>query len=104
MLESLKKGFIDCLKITLVFTFVFSLILGDFRLKSLLITFSVSALYSYGIGFGNGIINSILDRRWDWLEQTNLRVYFGIISTILYTIPVVLGIDYLTFVSMHLVN
>jgi sensor histidine kinase YesM len=98
MLESLKKGFIDCLKITLVFTFVFSLILGDFRLKSLLITFSVSALYSYGIGFGNGIINSILDRRWDWLEQTNLRVYFGIISTILYTIPVVLGIDYLTFV------
>ena len=98
MLESLKKGFIDCLKITLVFTLVFSLILGDFRLKSLLITFSVSALYSYGIGFGNGIINFVLDRRWDWLEQTNLRVYFGIISTVLYTIPVVLSIDYLTFV------
>jgi sensor histidine kinase YesM len=98
MPESLKKGFIDCLKITLVFTLVFSLIQADFRLKSLLIIFSVSALYSYGIGFGNGIINSILDRRWDWLEQTNLRVYFGIISTILYTVPVVLGIDYLTFV------
>ncbi|MBX9807234.1 MAG: histidine kinase [Flavobacteriaceae bacterium] len=97
-LESLKKGFIDSLKITLVFTLVFSLLQADFRPKSLAITFLVSALYSYGIGFGNGFINAILDRRWDWLEQTNLRVYFGIISTILYTVPVVLGIDYLTFV------
>jgi hypothetical protein len=97
-LESLKKGFIDSLKITLVFTLVFSLVQADFRPKTLSITFLVSALYSYGIGFGNGFINAILNRRWDWLEQTNLRVYFGIICTILYTVPVVLGIDYLTFV------
>jgi hypothetical protein len=97
-LVSLKKGFIDCFKIAMVFTLVFSLMQADFSPKTLLITFLVSALYSYGIGFGNGIINDILDLRWDWLEQTNLRVYFGIISTILYTIPVVLGIDYLTFV------
>jgi len=96
--ETLKKGFVDCFKIALVFTLVFSLIQADFSPKTLLTTFSVSALYSYGIGFGNGFINTILDRRWNWLEQTNLRVYFGIISTILYTVPVVLGIDYLTFV------
>ena len=97
-LEGIKKGFIDCLKITLVFTLVFSLLQGDFSPQSLLTTFLVSALYSYGIGFGNGLINDILDRRWNWLEQTNLRVYFGIFCTILYTVPVVLGIDYLTFV------
>lgn len=95
---TLKKGFIDSFKISLVFTLVFSLVQADFRPKTLLITFLVSALYSYGIGFGNGLINAILDRRWNWLEQTNLRVYFGIICTILYTVPVVLGIDYLTFV------
>jgi hypothetical protein len=98
ILDTLKKGFIDCFKITMVFTLVFSLIQGDFRPYSLLITFSVSALYSYGIGFGNGIINDILDRRWDWLQQTNLRVSFGVVCTLLYTVPVVLGIDYLTFV------
>jgi sensor histidine kinase YesM len=98
ILLSIKKGFIDCLKITLVFTLVFSIIQVDFRAESLLTTFLVSAMYSYGIGFGNGIVNDALDRRWDWLEQTNLRVYFGIICTILYTVPVVLGIDYLTFV------
>lgn len=97
-LEGIKKGFIDCLKITLVFTLFFSLVQGNFSSESLLFTFLISASYSYGIGFGNGLINDILDRRWNWLEQTNLRVYFGIIATILYTIPAVLVINYLTFV------
>jgi len=102
--ETLKKGFIDCFKISLVFTLVFSLVQADFSPKTLAVTFSVSALYSYGIGFGNGLINAILDRRWNWLDQTNLRVYFGIICTILYTVPVVLGIDYLTFVVFQKMN
>ncbi|WP_413997717.1 histidine kinase [Flavobacterium sp. W1B] len=93
-----KKGFIVCLKISLIFTLVFSVIQMNFELNNVLITFLVSSLYSFGIGFGNGAINVFLDKKWDWLEQTNLRVYFGIITTIIYTIPVVLGIDYLTFV------
>jgi sensor histidine kinase YesM len=58
-------------------------------------------MYSFGIGFGNGVINSLLNKKWDWREQTNLRVYFGIIATVLYTIPVVLGIDYLNFVVLQ---
>jgi hypothetical protein len=98
MLVTIKKGTLDCLKVTLIFTFVFSFVQSNFEPKALLITFCVSALYSFGIGFGNGFINVYLDRKWDWLEQTNLRVYFGIIGTIVYTVPVVLGIDYLTFV------
>lgn len=93
-----KKGSILCLKIALIFTLIFSVMQGSFDLKNVLVTFSISSLYSFGIGFGNGLINNLLDKKWDWLEQTNLRVYFGIIATVLYTIPVVLGIDYLTFV------
>lgn len=99
-----KKGTIVSLKIALIFTFVFSLIQGRFDLKTVLTTFWVSSLYSFGIGFGNGVINSLLDKKWDWLEQTNLRVYFGIIATVLYTVPVVLGIDYLTFVVFQKMN
>jgi sensor histidine kinase YesM len=98
----LKKGFISCLKITLVFTLIFSVFQGDdFSLKNLLLTFLVSATYTFGIGFGNGIINSLLDKKWDWLEQTNLRVYFGIIAVTLYTVPVVIGINYMVFVWMQ---
>ncbi|MGH2666969.1 histidine kinase [Flavobacterium sp.] len=94
----LRKGSILCLKISLIFTLVFSLLEFSFDLKDVCTTFLVSSLYSFGIGFGNGVINVFLDKKWDWLEETNLRVYFGIISTVLYTIPVVLGIDFLTFV------
>jgi len=100
----LRKGILLCLKIALIFTLIFSLIQLNFDLKSVLITFCVSALYSFGIGFGNGMINSLLDKKWDWLEQTNLRVYFGIIATILYTVPAVLLIDYLTFVVFQKLN
>ncbi|CAN1524815.1 HATPase_YehU-like domain containing protein [Flavobacteriaceae bacterium] len=96
--KELKQSSILCFKIALIFTLVFTLIQGSFDVESLIRTFLVSSIYSFGIGFGVGFINSFLDKKWDWLEQTNLRVYFGIIATILYTVPVVLGIDYLTFV------
>ena len=98
MFTEFKKSSILCLKITLIFTLVFSVVQRNFELRNVLTTFLISAMYSYGIGFGNGAINAFLDKKWDWLKQTNLRVYFGIIATILYTIPIVLGIDYLTFV------
>jgi hypothetical protein len=97
-----KKGLILCLKISLIFTFIFSVFQGkSFSLENLLFTFLVSATYTFGIGFGNGFINNILDKKWDWLEQTNLRVYFGIIAVTLYTIPVVIAIDYVVFVLLQ---
>ena len=93
-----NKGLLVCLKISLLFTLVFSLVQMNFELNNIIITFLISSLYSFGIGFGNGMINVFLDRKWDWLEQTNLRVYFGIIATIIYTVPVILLIDYINFV------
>jgi sensor histidine kinase YesM len=100
----LKKGAFDCLKIALIFTFVFSLIQKSFEPQNVIITFAVSAMYSFGIGMGLGTINYYLDKKWDWLEQTNLRVYFGIIASIIYVIPIILGIDYLTFVVFQNLN
>ena len=98
----LKSGTIMCFKISMVFTVVFSVLLGsDFSIQNVLITFSLSCLYSFGLGFGNGFLNNLLDRKWDWLEQTNLRVYYGILVTVLYTIPVVLGINYIIFVILQ---
>src|SRR6187431_1970833 len=100
--EDLKCGTIMCFKISMVFTIIFSAFLGsDFNLKNVLLTFFLSCLYSFGLGFGNGYLNVLLDRKWDWLEQTNLRVYYGILVTVLYTVPAVLGIDYVIFVIVQ---
>lgn len=98
----LKSGTIMCFKISMVFTIIFSAFLGnDLTIQNVLLTFGLSCLYSFGLGFGNGFLNVLLDRKWDWLEQTNLRVYYGILVTVLYTVPVVLGIDYIIFVLVQ---
>ncbi|MGO4770208.1 2TM domain-containing protein [Flavobacterium sp. W22_SRS_FK3] len=99
---SLKSGTIVSFKISMIFAIIFIALLGeDLTIKNVLVTFFVSCLYSFGLGFGNGFINVLLDRRWDWLEQTNLRVYYGILVTVLYTIPIVLGINYFIFVVLQ---
>jgi hypothetical protein len=100
--RDLKCETIVWLKIAMIWTVIFSALLGDeFSVKNVLITFFLSCLYSFGLGFGNGFLNRLLDKKWDWLEQTNLRVYFGVLVTVLYTIPVVLGIDYILFVILQ---
>jgi sensor histidine kinase YesM len=103
--SEMKKGALACLKIALIFTFISSVLFGnEISFKNVLYSFLISSMYSFGLGFGNGSINVLLDKKWDWLEQTNLRVYFGIIATVLYTVPVVLGINYITFVFLSHMN
>lgn len=98
----LKSGTIMCFKISMIFTVIFSAFLGaDLSVKNVALTFLLSCLYSFGLGFGNGFLNNMLDRKWDWLEQTNLRVYYGILVTVLYTIPAVLGVNYIIFVVIQ---
>jgi len=100
--SDLKSGTIVCFKISMIFTIIFSAFLGaDLNVKNVLLTFLLSCLYSFGLGFGNGFINVLLDKKWDWLEQTNLRVYFGILVTILYTVPAVLGVNFIVFVVIQ---
>ncbi len=96
--KELKEGVIVCFKITLIFSLVFTVINLDFSFNSIFYTFLISAMYSFGLGFGQGIINDILTKKWDWIKQTNTRVWVGIIATVLYTIPVVLLINYVAFI------
>lgn len=99
-IRSLKKGFITCLKLTIGFTIVFGIIFQQLTFEGITRTFLISAMFCYGLGFGNGLINNYLSSKWDWITQTNQRVTAGIITTILYTIPVVLSINYVTLVVL----
>jgi sensor histidine kinase YesM len=102
---NLKSGTIVSFKISMIFTVIFSACLGgDLNVRNVLITFFISCLYSFLVGFGNGYINIYLDKKWDWLEQTNLRVYYGILVTVLYTVPIVLGINYYIYVILQNVS
>lgn len=99
-IKSLRKGFIVCLQLSLVFTFIFGVLFNQVTLDGILKTFLISSMFSFGMGFGNGFINAYLSSKWDWITQTNQRVTAGIIATVLYTIPLVLAINYVTFIVM----
>ena len=100
-IRSLKKGAMLCLKLTLLFGVIFSVIFRQTTLYGIAVSFGISGLYCFGLAFGNGIINNYLSEKWDWITQTNQRVWAGIIGTVLYTIPVVLAIDYVVFVIIN---
>ena len=93
-----KEGVIVCLKMTLIFALLFTLINQNFSLKAIGYTLLISAMYSFGLGFTQGIINDSLSNKWDWIEHTNTRIWAGIVTTVLYTVPVVLLIDYVNFI------
>ena len=98
---NVKKGIIVCLQLTIGFGLVFGILFNDFSWDGLWKSFVISGMFSFGMGFGNGLINSYLSTKWDWITQTNQRVTAGIIATVLYTIPLVLAIDYVTLIVLN---
>ncbi|MGY0407294.1 MAG: 2TM domain-containing protein [Polaribacter sp.] len=103
-IKNFKKSAILYLKLTVIFTIISSIIFAQKTLQEIGWSFIISGMYSFGLGLGNDFINSYLSRKWDWITQTNQRVWAGIIATLLYTIPVVLGIDYVIFVMFNEVD
>ena len=95
--RSLKKYAIICLQMTVIFGVIFILIFQQFTSKGIVYSFIVSGMFSFGLGLGNGFINYYLNTKWDWISQTKQRVTSGIIGTILYTVPIILGINYITW-------
>ncbi|UAN00063.1 2TM domain-containing protein [Polaribacter litorisediminis] len=96
--KSYKDGLIISLKITLIFAVFFTLINQNFSAKAMGYTFLISGMYSFGLGFAQGVINDYLSKKWNWIDHTNTRIWAGIIATIVYTIPIVLAINYVNFI------
>ena len=97
-IRQFKEGVIVSLKITLIFALLFTLINQNFSFKAIGYTLLISAMYSFGLGFTQGLINDSLSNKWDWIEHTNTRIWAGIVTTVVYTVPAVLLIDYVNFI------
>ncbi|WP_298781605.1 2TM domain-containing protein [uncultured Polaribacter sp.] len=96
--NSFREGFLISLKITIIFAVVCVVINQNFSMRAIGYTFLISFMYSFGLGFVQGLINDLLSKKWDWINYTNTRVWLGIITTVLYTIPAVLVINYVTYI------
>ncbi|WP_166386385.1 MULTISPECIES: 2TM domain-containing protein [unclassified Polaribacter] len=100
-IKSFKKSAFLCLKLTIIFGLLFGVVFGQRTLENIIWSFIISGMYCFGLGFGNILINNYLSSKWDWITLTNQRIWSGIIATILYTVPVVLSIDYIVFVVLN---
>lgn len=100
-IKSVKNAAILCLKLTIIFGLLFSVIFWQTTIEGIAWSFIISGMYSFGIGFGNGFINGYLSTKWDWIKHTNQRVWAGIIASVLYTVPIVLMINYVVFVVIN---
>ena len=100
-LHKIKKDIIVCTKLTVVIGVVFVVINQQFSLKGVGMVFLISGMYSFILGLGNGIINEYLNTKWDWVKETNNRVWAGIFATVIYTVLAVLLIHYIQYVLFY---
>ncbi|WP_422091515.1 2TM domain-containing protein [Tenacibaculum ovolyticum] len=97
-IKSIKNDIWVCLKLTIAFGVFFIVINQQFTLKGAALTFLISAMYSFVLGLGNGVVNDYLNTKWDWVTQTDQRVWAGVIATVTYTVIAVLIIHYVQYV------
>jgi two-component system LytT family sensor kinase len=96
--KKVKTDFIVCTKLTVILGIFFIILNQRFTLKGMSLVFLISGMYSFTLGLGNGIINEYLNSKWDWVKETNKRVWVGIFTTLIYTIIAVLIIHYIQYI------
>ena len=98
--KNLKRDLLICTKVAIGFGVFFTIINQQFTLKGAGFVFLISAMYSFTLGLGNGMINDYLDTKWDWVKETNKRVWSGVIATVVFTVIAVLTIHYVQYIIM----
>lgn len=72
--------------------------------QNYLVTMVISALYSFTIAVGNGLINDYLNKRYSWVEDTKKRTVLGVISTVIVNVILVFICNYINFILFQKQN
>ncbi|WP_232815907.1 2TM domain-containing protein [Chryseobacterium capnotolerans] len=81
-----------------VFLFAFT---GEKNLENFVLTIFISLLYTFVLGGGNGLLNSFLNKKFPWSEETSKRAVISIISVIIVNIILVYFCNYINFVLIQ---
>ncbi|MBD3906046.1 2TM domain-containing protein [Chryseobacterium sp. Ch-15] len=97
-----RKDFIILLWISLATAFFFFFFFNqEMTLENFAITFLISAMYSFIIGVGNGVINEFLNKKFPWSEETKKRAILSIISIVIANFVLVYLCNYINFVIIQ---
>jgi two-component system LytT family sensor kinase len=97
-----RKDFIILLWISLATAlFFFFFFNQEMTFENFAITFLISAMYSFVIGVGNGVINEFLNKKFPWSENTNKRAILSVISILIANFVLVYLCNYINFVIIQ---
>ncbi|KQR95219.1 histidine kinase [Chryseobacterium sp. Leaf180] len=93
------KNLISLLWISLATgTFFFVFFTDEKSLHKFLLSFAVSAMYSFFLGAGNGFLNNFLNKKFPWSEVTSKRAAISIVSILVVNFVLVYFCNYVNFV------
>ena len=97
-----RKDFIILFWVSLATTLVFFFLSTEEKnLENFSLTLFISAMYSFLIGTGNGLINSFLNKKVPWSEATTKRAILSIVSILIANFILVYFCNYINFVVIQ---
>jgi len=97
-----RKDFIILFWVSLATTLVFFFLSTEEKnLENFSLTLFISAMYSFLIGTGNGLINSFLNKKVPWSEATTKRAILSIVSILIVNFILVYFCNYINFVVIQ---
>ncbi|MBM7418158.1 MULTISPECIES: 2TM domain-containing protein [Chryseobacterium] len=97
-----RKDFIILFWVSLATTLIFFFLSTEEKnLENFSLTLFISAMYSFLIGTGNGLINSFLNKKVPWSEATTKRAILSIVSILIANFILVYFCNYINFVVIQ---
>ena len=94
-----RKNLINLLWISLATgTFFFVFLTDEKSFRNFVLSFLVSAMYSFFLGAGNGFLNDFLNKKFPWSEVTSKRAAISIVSILVVNFVLVYVCNYVNFV------
>lgn len=94
-----RKDFYNILTISLgAGLFFFTFFDSEKTVQNFFFTLGISLFYTVVLSTGNHQINTFLNRKFSWVENTRERTIFGIFATVLGNVVMVLFCNYIVFI------
>jgi sensor histidine kinase YesM len=94
-----RKNLIVLLWVSIGTALFFFLFFTDEKtLHNFILSFAISALYSFFLGIGNGLLNDFLNKKIPWSEATTKRAVISIVSILVANFILVYLCNYINFV------
>ncbi|MCD1115452.1 2TM domain-containing protein [Chryseobacterium turcicum] len=97
-----RKDFIILFWVSLVTSLIFFFLSTEEKnIENFSLTLLISAMYSFVIGIGNGLINDLLNKKFPWSEATTKRAILSIVSILIANFILVYFCNYINVVVIQ---